>query len=565
MLPLQPGDPARLGGYELLGRIGEGGQGIVFLGEDAAHGKVAVKLLHAQLTSDPIARSRFTRELATIERIAGFCTARVFAADVSGDQPYIVSEYVRGPSLQELVRADGPRSEGALMRLAVGTATALTAIHRAGVVHRDFKPPNVLMGPDGPRVIDFGIARALDNAGRTVTSQLVGTPAYMAPEQFSESVVGPAADLFSWASTMVFASTGHHPFGGGPVYALMHRIRFEAPDLSGVPGELRDVLATCLSKDPLVRPSANELLWQLLGQLPPETAARPPGAVAPPSADPAPTRRGPWSLRTPATFVLLPGERGDEVQDAELRTPPTVPAGEAGPSAVPPPREAPADGEDAILTEAAALATERDRPGSRPVGSGTLPWDGDPGVQRPVGRAFGGAGPPGGSGAAWPVADGASDVTRDYGNPALLAGAQGLRSRETDPALPVQGVRRSLPLALGLGLAVLAAGLDMAVLSVAAAQPAVSAPAQWVLVLALVYASLGVITLFGVVAAWRRYRSGVWTVIAARVVRAGIWAGFMGHVAPVAGTIVVQAGAPLLIIVLLLTALRRSAPVTAGQ
>ncbi|WP_460370486.1 serine/threonine-protein kinase, partial [Actinocorallia lasiicapitis] len=278
MLPLQPGDPDRLGGYPLLGRLGEGGQGTVYLGE-GPHGKVAVKLLHAQLTEDPVARARFTRELATIERIAGFCTARVFAADVSGDQPYIVSEYVAGPSLHELVKERGPRSEGALMRLAVGTATALTAIHRAGVVHRDFKPPNVLMGPDGPRVIDFGIARALDNAGRTATGQLIGTPAYMAPEQFTETVVGPAADLFAWGATMVFAATGRHAFGGGQIYALMHRIRFDPPDLSGVPPELHELLASCLAKDPLLRPSANDLLWLLLGQTP--AAAPEPGPVPP--------------------------------------------------------------------------------------------------------------------------------------------------------------------------------------------------------------------------------------------------------------------------------------------
>ncbi|MEO5874004.1 MAG: serine/threonine-protein kinase, partial [Streptosporangiaceae bacterium] len=262
---------------------------------------VAVKLLHAQLSEDRVARNRFVRELAAIERIAGFCTAQVFEADVDGDRPYIVSEFVPGPSLQELVRESGPRTEGSLMRLAVGTATALTAIHRAGIVHRDFKPPNVLMGPDGPRVIDFGIARALDNMGRTLTGNLVGTPAYMAPEQFTENAAGPAADLFSWGATMVFAATGRSPFGGGQVFAVMHRIRFEQPDLSALPPELLDPVRACLAKDPSIRPTSDELLWALLDQTPSHTRRPPdppatgdltvPPFTGPPSAA-QPARRG---------------------------------------------------------------------------------------------------------------------------------------------------------------------------------------------------------------------------------------------------------------------------------
>ncbi|MEO3784858.1 serine/threonine-protein kinase [Actinocorallia sp. B10E7] len=267
MLPLEPGDPDRLGDYPLLGRLGEGGQGTVFLGE-GPQGRVAVKLLHARLSHDPIARARFVRELTTIERIAGFCTARVHAADLDGDRPYIVSEYVPGPSLQQLVREEGPRSDGALMRLAVGTATALTAIHQAGVVHRDFKPPNVLMGSDGPRVIDFGIAKALDGVEHTMTGQLVGTPAYMAPEQFTEYVVGPPCDLFAWGSTMVFAATGRTPFGTGDVYAMLNRMRSGEPDVSGLPEELVPLVLACLSKDPAARPTADELLWRLLGERP---------------------------------------------------------------------------------------------------------------------------------------------------------------------------------------------------------------------------------------------------------------------------------------------------------
>ncbi|MGH3373445.1 MAG: serine/threonine-protein kinase, partial [Actinoallomurus sp.] len=182
--PLKPGDPARLGSYTLTARLGEGGQGVVYLGESASGDQVAVKLLRADLDNEEAARARFLRELEAVKRVARFCTAQVLDADVEGDRPYIVSEYVPGPSLYQLVSTDAPRAGADLERLAIGTVTALVAIHQAGIVHRDFKPQNVIIGPDGPRVIDFGIARALDGAA-TVTNSAIGTPAYMAPEQLT--------------------------------------------------------------------------------------------------------------------------------------------------------------------------------------------------------------------------------------------------------------------------------------------------------------------------------------------------------------------------------------------
>ncbi|GGV31024.1 hypothetical protein GCM10010182_62920 [Actinomadura cremea] len=261
---LRPDDPERLGRYELTGRLGEGGQGVVYAGRGPDGGEVAVKLLRTHVACDPKARERFVRELGFAERVAEFCTARVLEADIHGDQPYIVSEFVPGPSLYELVRDEGPRTGAALQRLAIGTATALAAIHQAGVVHRDFKPPNVLMGEDGPRVIDFGIAKALDGTS-TMTSQVVGTPAYMAPEQVSGQEACTSTDMFAWGVTILFAATGRSPFGDDTVPAVMHRILHTAPDTSSLPQPLAGLVAACLAKEPARRPTAPHVLLALLG------------------------------------------------------------------------------------------------------------------------------------------------------------------------------------------------------------------------------------------------------------------------------------------------------------
>ncbi|MFC5834184.1 serine/threonine-protein kinase [Nonomuraea insulae] len=258
--PLQPGDPRVLGTFQLLARLGEGGQGIVYEGRGASGERVAIKILKGG--ADPETRRRLTRELESARRVAPFCTARVLGAEPDQPTPYVVSEFVAGPSLQERVRAQGPLRHGDLDRLAVGTACALAAIHAAGVVHRDFKPANVLLGPDGPRVVDFGIARPLDAS--TAPSVLSGTPPYMAPEQLRGEHGSPAADVFAWASTMVYAATGRAPFGSDTVAAVFNRILTQEPDLSGIPDSLRGTLAACLSKDPRTRPSARSLLIGLV-------------------------------------------------------------------------------------------------------------------------------------------------------------------------------------------------------------------------------------------------------------------------------------------------------------
>ncbi|MBA8949327.1 protein kinase [Actinomadura namibiensis] len=294
--PLLPHDPARLGGYELVGRLGEGGQSIVYLGRGEDGRTAAVKLLRVQLSQDPQWRARFERELDVLGRVAGFCTAQVLAADVAGDLPYVVSEYVPGPSLTGLVTERGPRVGTDLDRLAIGTVTALAAIHRAGILHRDFKPSNVLMGPDGPRVIDFGIARVM-GAARSTTSGIVGTPSYMAPEQISGEDLGTAVDLFAWGATMLFAATGRHPFGNDTISAVFHRILHHEPDLSPLPEALREVVAASLDKDPAGRPEAQQALLDLLGRrapapaVPPERALDTGAFLAEPPTDETPTER----------------------------------------------------------------------------------------------------------------------------------------------------------------------------------------------------------------------------------------------------------------------------------
>jgi serine/threonine protein kinase len=284
--PLTDGDPRRLGDYDVTGRLGEGGQGVVYLGRGTG-GPVAIKLLHAQLIEDEAARARFVREVEVTKRVARFCTAQVLSAGTAAGRPYIVSEYVPGPSLHRQLREEGPRRGSALDRLAINTATALAAIHQAGVVHRDFKPGNVLMGPDGPVVIDFGIARALDATGMmtSAVSQVVGTPAFMAPEQLTDGMIGPHTDMFAWAITMVYAASGVPAFGHRSIPQVMNRILHDEPDLGELDGRLRPAVAACLTKDPTRRPTARDLMDELMGRHMP-----PPPSVSTEQPEPPPSR-----------------------------------------------------------------------------------------------------------------------------------------------------------------------------------------------------------------------------------------------------------------------------------
>jgi predicted Ser/Thr protein kinase len=266
--PLRPHDPRALGRYELVGRLGEGGMGTVYLARGDAGVLVAVKMIRADLAPDDAFRRRFRSEVNRARQVPPFCTAEVLDADPDHEQPYLVVEYVDGPSLAEVVDKQGPLTASNLHSVAIGVATALTAIHGAGVIHRDLKPRNVLLAPGSPKVIDFGIARALEaTSAHTQTDQMVGTVAYMAPERFgsdTDTPLTPAADIFAWGSVVAYAGTGRTPFSADSPPATAARILTQPPDLSGLNGPLRELIGHALEKDPANRPSARELLDLLI-------------------------------------------------------------------------------------------------------------------------------------------------------------------------------------------------------------------------------------------------------------------------------------------------------------
>jgi predicted Ser/Thr protein kinase len=295
---LHPSDPRRVGGVRLLGRLGEGGMGVVFLGQDGDGRLVCVKLIRPEYARDERFRARFAGETAAARRVARFCTAQVLDAGTDGDLAYLVTEYIEGPTLTAALDRDGPMHGSTLDSLAIGIAAALNGIHAAGVVHRDLKPGNVLLSRVGPKVIDFGIARALDALeSHTEPGSVVGTPAYMAPEQFRGTTT-TATDVFSWGAVVTFAATGRPPFGTGAPYALMHRVLSDPPDLGALERPLLDLVLRALDKEPDRRPTARELLLALVGDTadPIDASSRilstrwtPPPAT-PTRAGPAPTR-----------------------------------------------------------------------------------------------------------------------------------------------------------------------------------------------------------------------------------------------------------------------------------
>ncbi|MER6513204.1 protein kinase [Nonomuraea sp. NPDC001636] len=357
MSELRADDPRQLGEYRLSRRLGQGGQGVVFLGHSADGGQVAVKLLHASVSKDADVRRRFLGEVEAVRRVAAFCTAQLLDADLDGDRPYLVSEYVEGPSLGEHVMAGGPRRGGSLDRLAIGTATALGAIHRAGVVHRDLKPGNVLLSLDGPRVIDFGVSRLMD-AAATTTRSPIGTPAYLSPERISGEPAGPPADMWAWGLTVAYTAGGRHAYMADTYQEVLARILYGKPDLRGLSGRLREIVEACLAHDPRDRPDAEETLRALLGQDGGTGDVLPSGAQAAAPAPPPPFPR------------TTPAFDGTSTPDGTPTTAPR-PSPDGAPATVPRPSpgrtSAPAPGRASTAPLEGAPADAPSPPGGTPA------------------------------------------------------------------------------------------------------------------------------------------------------------------------------------------------------
>jgi serine/threonine protein kinase len=265
---LQPGDPRSVGPYRLLGRLGSGGMGQVFLGRSAGGRLVAVKVIRPDLGGEPGFRTRFAREVAAARNVSGLFTALVVDADVEGPMPWLATAYVPGPSLSEAVTSQGPLPADSVLALAAGLAEGLEAIHAAGVVHRDLKPSNVLLADDGPRVIDFGISRAAESTMLTQSGTVIGSPGFMSPEQATAGEIGPPSDVFSLGAVLTFAATGEGPFGTGSIPAMIYRVVHTPPDTTGLPARIRPMIERCLAKDPRDRPTPGDLLAELgAGQL----------------------------------------------------------------------------------------------------------------------------------------------------------------------------------------------------------------------------------------------------------------------------------------------------------
>jgi serine/threonine protein kinase len=278
---LGDGDPREVGRYRTLAELGRGGMGRVLLGAGPDGRLVAVKLVRAQLVEDEDFRERFRREVTASRKVSGAYTAAVVDADADAPTPWLASVFVPGPSLQDAVKAAGPLPEDSVLRLAAGLAAALVDVHGAGLVHRDLKPSNVLLAADGPRVIDFGIARAADSEGGseiTHTGWLIGSPGFMSPEQAESGEVTAASDVFSLGCVLFMACTGKGPFVGPSTPQTLYNVVHAEPDLSGIPDGIRPIVERCLSKDPAGRPTPAQLLEELAGRITP-TAQPWPAAV----------------------------------------------------------------------------------------------------------------------------------------------------------------------------------------------------------------------------------------------------------------------------------------------
>ncbi|MFC5799408.1 serine/threonine-protein kinase [Streptomyces formicae] len=375
MHPLEAGEPGTIGAYRLLGRLGAGGMGRVYLARSEGGRTVAVKVVHPHFALDEQFRERFRREVAAARRVGGEWTAPVLDADPDAPVPWVATGYVAGPSLGQAVTEHGPLPEHTVRTLGAGLAEALAAVHALDLVHRDVKPSNVLLTLDGPRLIDFGIARATDGtASLTTTGVSVGSPGYMAPEQIlGQGGVTGAADVFSLGAVLAYAATGAAPFPGDSSAALLYKVVHEEPELGFLAGELRDVVAACLAKDPSARPAPRELAARLApggggtgalvaaGWLPGalvEQVSR--AAVRLLDLEPAPqdpAGSGPVPFTSHAVGEFGPPIEPAPIEPAPMATAPSVA------DAVPPQRERSDGRPDGRLSVSVTTSTERGRPG----------------------------------------------------------------------------------------------------------------------------------------------------------------------------------------------------------
>jgi outer membrane protein assembly factor BamB len=345
MEPLRAGDPRQVGEFRLQARLGAGGMGQVFLGYSPAGRAVAVKICHHDLAADPAFVLRFAREVDAASSVNGLYTAQVIAAGPRDDPPWLATTYVPGPSLQQMIRGNGPLPEAAVWRLAAGLAEALRAIHARGIVHRDLKPTNVLLAADGPKVIDFGVARALDGSVLTTTGYALGSPSYMSPEQVAGQPAGPASDVFALGSVICFAASGVVPFGEGDAPSVLFKIMYEQPILGAMPSvALRDLAAACLARDaehratlawvlsaamPYVQGGAATSFWpgsvaEVIGRYAgapiPPAEPPPPAGPTPPAAPPPPAGPTPPPVPALATAVTTKPPDGAASRPVGRRT-----------------------------------------------------------------------------------------------------------------------------------------------------------------------------------------------------------------------------------------------------
>jgi hypothetical protein len=385
---LEPDDPRQAGKYRLLAPLGDGGMGRVFLGRSPGGRLVAVKVIRAELAGDPEFRSRFAREVDTARTVSGIFTAPVVDADLDGPRPWLVTAYVEGPSLARAVADQGPLPAGWVLPLAAGLAEGLGTIHVAGVVHRDLKPANVLLASDGPRIIDFGISRAVGATTLTRAGWVSGSPGFMSPEQAEGGDAGPAADIFSLGAVLMFAATGAGPFGTGPASALLYRVVHSQPATGALPEPLRSLVQGCLAKDPEQRPTTEHILAGLstatpaAGWLPWPAWSRPDTGLAAPAAGPAVTGVGPT-----VTAADLAGPVPAEPAPRLAGRPSGRPAGTPATW----PADSPADTSATWAATRAAATGLRPRPDPAGRLRAAWPWPGRrPGRRAAAGLAIGG-------------------------------------------------------------------------------------------------------------------------------------------------------------------------------